>query len=139
MSKKVLIVISTVMIVVLGTILIYLWTFRKADLSVSSKKADFEISAAELLESYESDEESANAAYLDKIIIVTGLVDHIYEDSLSVTVYLKNEDSFSGVLCSFDKSVISTNRPPLGKEVIIKGICSGYLLDVVLNKCSFVK
>lgn len=139
MSRKSLIIISVIIIAVLVIVLVYLWTFRKADLSVNSKKADFEISAVKLLESYERDEESANATYLDKVIIVTGTVNNIYEDSLTVTVYLKNENALSGVLCSFDKSVITTTIPSRGNEVKIKGICSGYLLDVVLNKCSFVK
>lgn len=139
MSRKVLFIISVIFLAILGAVLVYLWTFRKADLSVSSKKADFEISAGVLLQHFENDEESANALFVDKVITVSGSVDYISEDSLTITVYLKNEDAISGIICSFDKSVLSSDQIDKGDEVRIKGICSGYLLDVILNRCSLAE
>ena len=139
MSRKSLVIISFFFLVILGAVLVYLWTFRKSDLSVGSEKADFKLSAYELLQSFENDEELANAAYLDKVIIVAGPVSNISEDSLSVTVYLKDEDAISGILCSFNKSVVNTDKISIGKEVKVKGICSGYLLDVILNRCSLAE
>lgn len=139
MSRKVLIFISVIFFAILGAVLIYLWTFRKADLSVNSKNTDFEISAGELVQRFENDEESANATFVDKVCVVTGPVDYVSEDSLTITVYLKDEDAISGILCSFDKSIISTDQIEQGKEVRIKGICSGYLLDVILNRCSLAE
>ncbi|HJX71563.1 MAG TPA: hypothetical protein VJ346_06415 [Bacteroidales bacterium] len=139
MSRKGLIIILAIFLAVFGAILIYLWVFKKTDLSVNLKKADFKISAGELLQSFENDEESANTTFVNKVIIVTGLVDDVSEDSSIITVYLKDKDAISGVLCSFDKSVMSVNKISKGKEISIKGICSGYLLDVVLNKCSLME
>jgi predicted phosphodiesterase len=136
MSKKGLFVISFIVLIILVAVLVYIWTYRKADISMSSKKTDVEISAGDLLQSFENDEELANAAYLDKIIVVAGKVDNISEDTLTVTVYLKDEDAISGIICSFDKSVIDISKISKGRQIKVKGICSGYLLDVVLNKCS---
>ena len=125
-----------IFLVILGAIVIYLWTFRKSDLSVSSKKADVEIRSGELIQSFEKNEKLANEAYLNKIIILAGTVDNISEDNLTVTVYLKDKDAVSGIICSFNKSVLDISKISKGSEIKVKGICSGYLLDVVLNKCS---
>jgi methyl-accepting chemotaxis protein len=136
MSRKGLIITVIIFLVILGAIIIYLWTFRKSDLSVSSKKADVEIRSGELIQSFEKNEKLANEAYLNKIIVLAGTVDNISEDSLTVTVYLKDKDAVSGIICSFNKSVLDISKISKGSEIKVKGICSGYLLDVVLNKCS---
>jgi methyl-accepting chemotaxis protein len=136
MSRKGLIITVIIFLVILGAIIIYLWTFRKSDLSVSSKKADVEIRSGELIQSFEKKEKMSNEAYLNKIIVLAGTVDNISEDSLTVTVYLKDKDAVSGIICSFNKSVLDISKISKGSEIKVKGICSGYLLDVVLNKCS---
>jgi methyl-accepting chemotaxis protein len=136
MSRKGLIITVIIFLVILGAIIIYLWTFRKSDLSVSSKKADVEIRSGELIQSFEKNEKLANEAYLNKIIVLAGTVDNISEDSLTVTVYLKDKDAVSGIICSFNKSVLDISKISKGSKIKVKGICSGYLLDVVLNKCS---
>lgn len=136
MARKSLIIITAVSFAIIVAILAYLWIFRKAEPSVNSKNADFEISAGELLQHFENDEVSASKTFVDKVIIVKGPVDTVSEDSLTITVYLREEDAFSGVLCSFDKSVINAEGLNKGNVVRIKGICSGYLLDVILNRCS---
>ena len=106
---------------------------------MASKNADIQITAQDLLSKFETNEEEANTLYLDKILLVSGLVDEIKADSATVSIYLKNKESLSGVICGFNKSEIDMNEIKKGDQVKIKGICSGYLLDVVLNKCSIVK
>lgn len=139
MNRKRIILYAIIAIIIVGAVFTYLWTFRKAEISVGSKKAAFEMNADELLKHFEDDETSANTTYLDKVILVEGPVNSITEDSLVTTVYLKDPDAISGVLCSFNNSVIDTSKLSIGEVVKIKGLCSGYLLDVVLNKCILVK
>jgi hypothetical protein len=121
---------------VLASVLVYLYTFRKSDVSVGSKKADVEIEAPALLEAFETDEDSANELYLGKIISVTGTVESVSEDSVGISVYLKEMDAIAGVICSFDKESNDISTVEKGNKVIIKGICTGYLMDVVLNRCA---
>ena len=45
----------------------------------------------------------------------------------------------SGVMCSFDKNVIKKDAVKPGDSVNIKGICNGYLMDVIMNKCVLMK
>lgn len=139
MKKKNLIFLAVIVIgLIVGTI-VYLYTFRKADLSVASRKADIEINASELLKKFTDNETSANAEFLDKVIVVNGLIDKISEDSTEISVYLKSPEDMAGVMCGFNKTTIDKSTLKSGSNIRIKGICTGYLMDVVLNKCSVEK
>jgi hypothetical protein len=136
MKRIVWIVLGLFMVGIITGTFVYLYTFRKADLSVASKKAEIEIKAAELLKNFTEKEDSANAVFLDKILAVEGLIDKVTEDSTSITVYLKNPEDLAGVMCGFHKSSIDKSTLKTGNSIRIKGICTGYLMDVVLNKCA---
>ncbi len=114
------------------------YTFKKSESSVASRKTDITIEASLLLQAFESNEDSANIRYLDKILQVSGTVESILEDSLGYSVYLKEKDALSGIMCSFDKSAFDPALVKNGSQVTVKGLCTGYLLDVVLNKCSVI-
>jgi len=136
MKKIIWLALAAFMLGLIVVIFAWLYAFRKADLSVVSQKAEVEISATDLLEKFESNEAAANTAYLGKVIIVAGTIDNITEDSTNVSVNLKNPDDISGVMCGFNKSSIDRSSLKVGGNVRIKGICTGYLMDVVLNKCA---
>jgi len=136
MKTKYRYILAFVILALLAAVLVWKYTFRKSDISVASQKADVEIAASKLLQAFETDENAANALYLDKIVLVSGIVESISEDSLGVSVYLKESDAVGGVICSFDKSAIDVSMAKKGLPLSIKGICTGYLMDVVLNKCS---
>jgi hypothetical protein len=133
--KRIIIIILVVGLV--AGVATWKYVFRKAETSVASKKADVEISAKDLLNAYETNEDTANAKFLNKIIQVEGTVAEVKTDTSGYSVYLKEPESVSGVLCGFNKEVKIEKHIKTGDVVIIKGICSGYLMDVVLNKCSF--
>jgi len=143
-SKKVIVSLVVVLLLVLfGFVFVKFYVFRKADTSVASKKADVEITVSDLVKSFEIDEKAANTKYLSKIILVKGIVDNVADTkndtAAEITIYLKDKGKTSGVMCSFDKSIIHKDAVKSGDSVSIKGICSGYLMDVVMNKCALVK
>jgi competence protein ComGC len=123
-------------VAVLAALIIWKITFRKSDTSVHGKKADIEITATELLNAYETDEAGANEKYLNKIILVEGIIYEVQTDTNGTSVYLKEPDAMSGVLCGFNKETQITVTMHKGDNIKIKGVCTGYLMDVVLNKCS---
>ncbi len=137
MSRKKIIILSAgILIVAVAVFITWKWVFREAKTNVSSQKADISIDAATLVQNFETNEDSANVKYLNKIISISGIVDNLKENEDNITVYVKNPDDMSGVMCSFDKTTIDPASLKPGDKVKIKGICSGYLLDVVLNKCA---
>jgi hypothetical protein len=133
--KKFLLI--SLIVAAIGTLIVLKITFRKADTSVESKKVDVVITANDLLNAFESDETTANAKYLNKIILVEGIIAEIKADSTSVSVYLKEPEAISGVLCGFNSETEISDKINIGQKIKIKGMCTGYLMDVVLNKCAF--
>jgi hypothetical protein len=126
-------------IVLLGAITAWFYINKESSDSVISQKADIEINAAELLLNFETNENDANALYLNKVIQLTGIVSEIDELETGVSVYLKEANTDSGILCGFSKKAFNTKSVQVGDSVIIKGLCTGYLFDVVLNKCAWKK
>ncbi|HEX2393732.1 MAG TPA: hypothetical protein VHI78_00205 [Bacteroidales bacterium] len=133
--RNLLIVIAIGLVIGLAALL---YTFRKSAVTVGSKKADVEIDAAGLLDAFEADEPKANEIYLGKIVSVTGKVESVSEDSIGISVYLKEDEDIAGIICSFDKSANDVATIDKGNIVEIKGICTGYLMDVILNRCALV-
>lgn len=127
---------AILVVVLIGAFIIWRYAFRESGMNVSSEKPDYALTSSGLLQSFETDENAANALYLDKILLVSGTVESVSSDSLGISVYLKEGDAVAGVICSFEKESIDTVLIRKGIQVNVKGICSGYLMDVVLNKCS---
>ncbi len=120
--------IGLALILVLG--LFGIFEFNKKVKSINDMKVDFEISASELLSKFENDENLANSIYLDKVILVSGIVSKSEEKDNKKTVYLSTENELSNVI--FQLEDMNQKMPEIGAVVNIKGICTGYLMDVVL-------
>lgn len=119
-----------------------IWLYiNKGHTDVAGAKPALSISAKELVKAFESNEQKANTDYVGKLVEVTGKIVQIdnTEDG-SVNVLLESDNPMSTVLCQLDPlqeqdySGISE-----GREVRLKGLCSGFTTDVVLDRCHIVK
>lgn len=101
----------------------------------SSYTTDLKISAEELFAAYESDESAANDRFLGKTIEVSGVVQEVARnlENGTTTVLLKTDGLLGAVSCELAASVDEALNS--GDPVKLKGICSGMLMDVVLNRC----
>ena len=116
---------------------LYLYTKKPPDTRKMKARAD--ITAAKLVEEFKTDEAKAGAKYIDKVIIVSGVVSSIEKQHDQATVSLKSDDMLSNVVCSFySDELTSLDGVSEGKEIRVKGNCTGMLSDVILNKCSIV-
>ncbi|MGI9160962.1 MAG: OB-fold protein [Saprospiraceae bacterium] len=112
----------------------YLWNKPHED--ISAAKPALSISASELFAAFETDEAAANAQYLDKVVEVLGTVAEsgTNEDG-SARVVLESGGMF-GVACSLDPLAKHPRTAfPVGEQIRLKGKCSGYNLDVQLDRC----
>ena len=92
--------------------------------------------AQAIMDTYTADEKKANTLYLDKAIEVSGEVAGVSKTQQGKTVLsLKTSDPMAGVRCTMKEDVEA--KP--GEQVKIKGICSGFLMDVTLIDCYVVK
>lgn len=141
MKKFIKALIIVLVVIIVALLAAYLYFINMPDKSVSKLKPDYQVSASDLAQEYESDPEKSDKKYIDKIIEVTGTITEISKDQNDSFVFiLKQEDSNTGVLCTLsqenDKKASSYKS---GDIVTIRGTCSGMLFEVVLNKCAIVK
>ena len=110
--------------------------YHKPHINVAEKPVDISITANTLLVDFSSDETKANAKYLDKIIAVKGMVTNIEFNGEKAAISLQTEDDFGSVVCYLVKDEFKKSAEiKEGQEVILKGICTGFLMDVILVKC----
>ncbi|HKH62057.1 MAG TPA: hypothetical protein VKA49_14550 [Flavitalea sp.] len=99
-------------------------------------KADFQIEAVDFVRQFEADGSSATTQYSDKVIDVQGFVSSVEVTDTSGTVFLNGGSSKSSVMCEFgQKTFQEIKELRIGERIIIKGVCTGYLMDVVMVRC----
>lgn len=88
------------------------------------------IVADSLISAYQKDEPTANAQYLNKALSVTGTIKEIQKDQEGKqTITLSSIDPFTGIHCTLINPLPNAE---VGMRVTVKGICTGFLSDVVL-------
>jgi hypothetical protein len=142
MKKSFKIVLVVILVIALGGFSIWKFVWNKDHRTAEDEKPIATLSAAALLTEYETDEAASNAKYLNKTVQVGGTVNSVTkEETGSIVVLLTTESMMGFVSCTFS----SVNGKPSevdvkeGDQINVKGICSGYTMDVVLEQCSIVK
>ena len=136
LKKNKLIIISILLILISGIGIGIELMFNKPHISVEQSKADIFVSANTFLNDFESNENKANTKYLEKIVEVTGTVSNLSINKDKGIITLENHGSMGNILCHLSqtetKKIKNINK---GNSITIKGICTGYLMDIVLIKC----
>jgi hypothetical protein len=131
--KKIILIILLLVAIGGASTAYYLW--NKPKRTAADEKPVASMSADDLLMAFQTDEVKANASYLNKIIEVTGIVvKKEKDDSGNEVVYLETTDVFGLVSCTMIPG--SACNAGEGQETKLKGICTGYLSDVVLTQCA---
>ncbi len=136
LKLKKLLLIGLVLGLIGATTGTYLWF--KPVAKISSMKTELSIPANELFTAFETDEAEANNQYLNKVIEVTGIIKEVKnnENGLPVVIF-ETDDLIFGVMCEFETQKGAANINA-GELLTIKGVCTGKLLDVVLNRCELI-
>ena len=139
MKKVFIISLIVILIAALSALFIYTQVYNKPHTDVYQTPAHFQIAALELLEEFQSDENKANQRYLDQIVEVKGTIQNIETANGLSVITLGSEENLGGVICNMDpaenKRVLELE---IGQELEAKGICTGYLLDVILVRAVIV-
>lgn len=112
------------------------YLFQKKTPDASAYRTDEVVTATDLFAAYETDEPSANNKYLGKTLEVSGEIKSVENntETPTATIYLEAGGLLGGVACELAKDQLPTTLSS-GQTIAIKGICSGLLMDVVLNRC----
>jgi len=111
------------------------------DKNMEKQKADYVLPANKLFKEFENNEAKANKKYMDRIIEVSGNLADISDDQKGAKVVtIKGKNAFSGVLCTLQEAEAKTlSSYKINEPIKIRGVCTGMLMDVVLNKCIIVE
>ena len=114
--------------------------YNKPHINVANSKEDVSVSAKKVIEDFSSDETLANSVYLDKIVSIKGELSEIKLVKDKTVLILTDEDVFGTVQAELsEESAKKIKNYAIGKTIIIKGICTGYLMDVILVKCELIE
>ncbi|MCB0371383.1 MAG: hypothetical protein KDD31_00060 [Muricauda sp.] len=137
MSKKNILILLAVLTILGGYLGIRM--YNKPHVNVAESDPDLVLFSQTLLDDFESDEISANEKYLEQIIQVTGKIQKLGTANGNGTITLTNGTSIGSVICHLsekeNKKMVSLRE---GQEIMVKGICTGYLMDVILINCVLV-
>lgn len=115
--------------------------YNRKPANISNVEPDASVSASALVEIYESDEAKANHQFLGKTLQVTGAIAEInnQQDTL-VNVLIGESNSMHKVSCLLDNRYTALVRNyRVGQQIIIRGVCTGYLMDVEMNRCVMIE
>jgi hypothetical protein len=131
LRKKSVLISITIIIICLGIGGWYVYTkilnppHREVKQEVAMK-----VDAEKIFQAYTANEKTANATYLDKAIEVSGKITSIAKNAdSSIVVFLQTSDPIFGVKCTMEGNASALKE---GDVVIIKGICTGFINDVVV-------
>jgi hypothetical protein len=110
--------------------------FNKKPADVTNIKPQVIVSVDSIIAAYENDEGKANAAFLGKTILVNGIVSEMNNQHDTLLNIIMGNDGLHNVSCLLDNEQLENYKKySVGKPVSIKGICTGFLADVELNRC----
>lgn len=111
--------------------------FNKTLPSTIKQSTDLKIESSSLLDAFENDENEANKKFLDKVMEVSGTVGKIEKMEGKISIYLSTGNELSNIICQLESDIMPKLKE--GDKTIIKGICTGYLMDVVLVRSVIIK
>jgi hypothetical protein len=116
---------------------LYLYNLKAKDLQ--TVKPDFVMSAIDLQKAFETDEKASSAKYINKIIEVRGEIVSVKPGEKNfLNISLRTGSDFSNINCTFPASS-DTTLFKKGNQITLRGECSGFLMDVLLNNCAVIK
>jgi uncharacterized protein (DUF1330 family) len=146
MSRKRIIWTTVLLAIAAGAIFCYK-EYTRTNQDMANARADLNLTAAELIRDYQSNDSNANKKYNGKVIEVKGSVKRIEKDEKGYFTVVLGDSSISSVRCSMD-TIHQNDAASLteGSSAIIRGACTGFNKDetglvgsdVILNRCAII-
>lgn len=125
-----------VIILLLGAGFAYYYTQYDSRNEIKFREAEESLTATEILEIFEKDENAAMERFLGKTILVEGPIQSVDFTPEKTTVVLDAGDVMSTIVCEMNNNVtFDVDALKEGDLVKVKGECSGKLIDIILVNC----
>ncbi len=113
------------------------WYLRSKPARDVTKEQGIQVTAQQIFDEFSTNETEANKKYLNKAIQVSGEVAEARKNQDNKTVVvLKTSDPIFGVNCTFKDD---PGNIQAGQNITFKGICTGFISDVVINEGVLIK
>ncbi len=122
MKKKKVIILTVILLAIVGSGLVYNYTFNSKHRDIANEEATIALSAEELFSHFQKDELLATTNYLDKVIEIKGEVTSMEEGEVILNGQIQ---------VNFNGQVMANVAN--GTSLTLKGRCVGYdeLLEMV--------
>jgi hypothetical protein len=138
MKTYIKIALFVVTFIALSAILAALYYYNLKHTDMAKAKPDFVLSASLLQKAFEDDETAASTKYIDKILEVTGTISSVKPaDNDIISIFLLTGSDLASVICTFP-AIDDPSKFRTGDEITLRGKCSGFLMDVLLNNCAVI-
>lgn len=138
MFKKVILPLLIIALVAAGAVYYYVFVYSVQNHRNINDEQAISIIADSLAQQFTNDEAVANTIYLNKVIDVKGVVIDTASNQLGIpTLTIGNVNNMSNVFITLSER---TKLPiKLNDTLRVKGICSGFLSDVVINDATIIE
>lgn len=111
------------------------WQYNKPHRDASTEKVAHALTANELFNAFDTDEQSAMDKYANQLIEVTGTIREVVAGTETNTMLvLESEHPIFGIKCMFQEPI--KNELNSGQQITVKGFCSGINGDVEMTRCA---
>lgn len=139
MNSTIKIALFVVFIIALSGIMWGIYIYNKTSDGLQDERPDYVLNAVELQKQFREDENLASGMYINKVIEVSGIIESVRQrENETVSIVLKTGNDISKVICTLATQE-STKLPGPGNEITLRGECSGFLMDVLLNNCKVIR
>ena len=138
MLKKVILPLLIIALVAAGAVYFYVFVYSVQNHRNINDEDAITVVADSLTQHFINDEAIANAKYLNKVLAVKGIViDTASNQQGKATVTIGNASSMANVFVTLSERPVGAIK--LNDTIRIKGVCSGFLSDVVINDATIVE
>lgn len=125
--------------IALSGILAALYMYNLKPGNMAKAKPDFILSATILQKAFEDNETTASTMYINKTLEVSGTIASVKPAANNVlNISLETGSVLSSVICTFP-AITDASKFRAGEKITLRGQCSGFLMDVLLNNCAVIQ
>ena len=131
-TKNKIIIIIAIIAAIAFSAYYYIFIYSSNNHRQVQSETGIVITSDSLVAKYQADEKLANSLYLNKAVVVTGVILSIDKNQEGkTTLVIGRSDSFSNVSVTMISTAPITQK--VGESITIKGLCTGALSDVVIT------
>lgn len=136
-AKSIFYSISILLVILLSILYFTKPFFKLGNKNIENEVTEHNLNATDLVNYYANNEAKANLLYTGKIIEITGTIKEIsYLNDRNTIILNSNSETF-GVICDINPNQKEKlHQLKQHQKIKVKGICKGFLKDVIFLNCS---